>query len=191
MHYYRSTTKALKAWGCIIISTVLAINCLLFFILTVKSIVSYVPPYVVTEAKVKEIYEKLWKASGEDEALKLPISVIDEDVVNAYAYAGGMVVFTGMAQVIHNDDELALVIGHELAHITLSHVYGVEGTAEDVIRHHEGLADKLGSWYTMKAGYDVCKGREFFKTLQTLGTPDGGSHPKHLWRHAQLDLSCS
>ena len=190
-HYYRNVRDALKAWGSIVISTVLAINCLLFFVLSVKSIIMYVPPYVITQERVQQIYDSLYLASGEDPKSKLPIAVIDAEDVNAYAYSGGMVVFTGLATVIHNDDELALVIGHELAHITLSHVYGVEGTSEDVIRHHEGLADKLGAFYMMKAGYDVCHGKEFFHTLKGLGAGEGGSHPMHDWRYNQLDVNCS
>ena len=121
-HYYRNVRDALKAWESIIISTVLAINCLLFFIITVESIVMYVPPYVITQERVQQIYDSLYEASGESPSAKLPIEVFDVDEVNAYAYSGGMVVFTGLAHVIKNDNELALVIGHELAHITLSHV---------------------------------------------------------------------
>lgn len=43
--------------------------------------------------------------------------------INAFAMAGGKVgVFMGLFKIVENDDQLASVIGHEIAHVTAKHV---------------------------------------------------------------------
>ena len=44
--------------------------------------------------------------------------------INAFAMAGGKVgVFSGLYRIIENDDELASVIAHEIAHVTAKHIH--------------------------------------------------------------------
>jgi predicted Zn-dependent protease len=44
--------------------------------------------------------------------------------INAFAMAGGKVgVFSGLFKIIKNDDQLASVIAHEIAHVTAKHVH--------------------------------------------------------------------
>jgi predicted Zn-dependent protease len=44
--------------------------------------------------------------------------------INAFAMAGGKVgVFSGLYRIIENDDQLASVIAHEIAHVTAKHVH--------------------------------------------------------------------
>lgn len=51
------------------------------------------------------------------------LAIFDQPQVNAFAMAGGKVaVYTGLLQVAENDDQLAAVIGHEIAHVTERHV---------------------------------------------------------------------
>lgn len=48
--------------------------------------------------------------------------VFDSDEVNAFALPGGKVgVYTGLLKLASSDDELATVIGHEIAHVTSRH----------------------------------------------------------------------
>ncbi len=48
--------------------------------------------------------------------------VIDEDVLNAWALPGGKVAFyTKMLDLFPNDDQLAAIMGHEIAHAVLRH----------------------------------------------------------------------
>ncbi|MGI9309527.1 MAG: M48 family metallopeptidase, partial [Gammaproteobacteria bacterium] len=50
------------------------------------------------------------------------IEVFDAEEVNAFAMPGGKIgVFTGIFKVATNQDELAAVIGHEVAHVTEDH----------------------------------------------------------------------
>ncbi len=48
--------------------------------------------------------------------------VFDDPSINAGATFGKIVVSTGMLRFVRSDDELALILGHELAHITQGHV---------------------------------------------------------------------
>lgn len=46
----------------------------------------------------------------------------DDKNINAFALPGGkVVVYTGILQLTHTDDELAIVLGHEIAHVTARH----------------------------------------------------------------------
>ncbi|MBI4624989.1 MAG: M48 family metallopeptidase [Verrucomicrobia bacterium] len=50
--------------------------------------------------------------------------VFDVPQINAFAMAGGKVgVFTGLFKIAKNDDQLASVIAHEIAHVTAKHVH--------------------------------------------------------------------
>src|SRR5690625_2883365 len=48
--------------------------------------------------------------------------LFDDDSINAFALPGGKVgVYTGLLNLTDSDDELAAVIGHEIAHVTARH----------------------------------------------------------------------
>lgn len=50
------------------------------------------------------------------------IEVFDDEAINAFAMPGGKIgVFTGIFKVATTQDELAAVIGHEVAHVTRDH----------------------------------------------------------------------
>jgi predicted Zn-dependent protease len=50
--------------------------------------------------------------------------VFDSPDINAFAMAGGKVgVFMGLFKIVENDDQLASVIGHEIAHVTAKHIH--------------------------------------------------------------------
>lgn len=55
---------------------------------------------------------------------KVRFAVEENDAVDAYATPGTITVTTGMLRFLHSDDELAIVLGHELAHITKRHALG-------------------------------------------------------------------
>lgn len=109
----------------------------------------------------------------------------DKDMVNAFSLPGGYVyVFKNLMKVADKDDELAAVVGHEVAHIVARHsikrlqaIWGYSlltilaaGTRDPGFaqgaqaaylqlmsgysRQDELIADKLGARYTKRAGYD-------------------------------------
>ena len=67
---------------------------------------------------------------------------------NAYADGRTMYVTTGLLRFVESDDELALVVGHELAHNLLAH-------ATASFKRSEQEADYLGCYFAARAGYDI------------------------------------
>jgi len=56
------------------------------------------------------------------EAMKINVSVVNSDTVNAFATLGGNVVFfTGLLNTLPDENTLAMVMAHEIAHIKLRH----------------------------------------------------------------------
>jgi len=50
------------------------------------------------------------------------VVVFDDEAINAFAVPGGRIgVFTGLLEVARGQDQLAAVIGHEIAHVTANH----------------------------------------------------------------------
>jgi hypothetical protein len=75
--------------------------------------------------------ETLLDASIEIEHLPRNVAfhVVEDDAVDAFATPGAITVTTGMLRFLRTDDELAVVVGHELAHITKRHALGRIGMA--------------------------------------------------------------
>lgn len=54
--------------------------------------------------------------------LNWEMAIFEEDAINAFAMPGGKIgVFTGILKAAQNQDQLAAVIGHEIAHVTARH----------------------------------------------------------------------
>lgn len=118
--------------------------------------------------------------------------------INAFAMAGGKVgVFTGLFKVVQNDDQLASVLAHEIAHVTAKHVQErlSRGIAKDTFgavipvmtiqqasgatagdlafdRDKETEADHIGMIYMAQAGYNP---QEAIKVLERLDDITGES----------------
>ncbi|MXP24994.1 hypothetical protein GRI39_02890 [Altererythrobacter indicus] len=71
--------------------------------------------------------------------------------IDAYSDADGIALSTGFMQFTRNDDEVALIAGHELAHIVLR-----DELSRNNIRgkDKEDAADKLGAHLALCAGYN-------------------------------------
>src|SRR5688500_17273226 len=85
------------------------------------------------------------------------VVVFDVPQINAFAMAGGKVgVFSGLFKIAKTDDELAPVIGHEIAHVTAKHVHeklsrelavstvGTVGVIGGIASGVNGLAVEIG-----------------------------------------------
>ncbi|MDA9649855.1 M48 family metallopeptidase [bacterium] len=119
--------------------------------------------------RVKTIVDRLVDASHyRNHKEKVKYAVIDYEDFNALAFGGGyFVVFTGLMNQT-NDDELAYVIAHELAHNTAGHieesfflkakdVFGDKPTQEyatSFTNINEQEADRIAIVYTALAGFD-------------------------------------
>lgn len=68
----------------------------------------------------------------------------DDDQINAFAMPGGKVaVYTGIFKIAKTDDELAVVIGHEVAHVAAGH--GNERVSQQLLAAGGALAVGLGT----------------------------------------------
>jgi len=85
---------------------------------------SKLPIYHPQHQKVFRIVKRIVMANQSKEVnqIKWQVNVIESDEVNAFVLANGQVyVHTGILNAMHNDNELAGVLGHEIAHAILNH----------------------------------------------------------------------
>jgi len=76
------------------------------------------PKYV---ARVNRVVPKVIQASGNNPA-DWEVQVFDSKELNAFALPGGKIGFyTGILDIMENDDQIATVAGHEVAHVNYNH----------------------------------------------------------------------
>lgn len=83
-----------------------------------------------------------------------------DNTLDAYSDRHDLAITTGMIAFTANDDELALIVGHELAHVVLQHEQGASAAQ---LRKREVEADIVGAMLAHCAGYDVVKGAAFWR----------------------------
>ncbi len=95
--------------------------------------------------KVREIGADIARAAEpEDPGFKWAFNVIDSNQVNAFALPGGYTaVYTGIIPVAANDDGLAAIMGHEVAHALARH--GAERMAQQNMQRIVGAGVSLGA----------------------------------------------
>lgn len=74
-------------------------------------------------AQVQRVGQRIAQAVGRDlPTAQWEFVVFESKDVNAFALPGGKVgVYTGLLKLVKSDDELAAVMGHEIAHVTARH----------------------------------------------------------------------
>ena len=104
------------------------------------------------------------------------VLLLYEERVKGYADGNNIYISSGMLRLMESDEELAFLIGHELAHNCLIHiskkkwgwflwpsgylfVYGWKGA--------EIEADRLGVYIMARAGYDITKSEQFLRHMAT------------------------
>jgi len=135
---------------------------------------------------------------------KWDIVVFDSDTVNAFAMPGGHIgVFTGILRVAENQDQLAAVIGHEVAHVTQHHALkrvnreaatriGVIG-ASVALGGGQGTADLLNMGASL--GLSLPYGRKQETEADAVGLmymADAGFDPRQslrLWRNMDKEAA--
>jgi predicted Zn-dependent protease len=103
-------------------------------------------------------------------------NVIDEDQVNAFCLPGGEIfVFAGLLKAVENEDQLAAVISHEVAHALAHHVseriarertVGSGLLALSYNRQQESEADHIGLFLMAFAGYDPTAAATFWRDMR-------------------------
>lgn len=149
--------------------------------------------------------------------------VFESDDVNAFALPGGKVgVYTGLLKLAASDDELAIVMGHEIGHVTARHgsermseamviagvgelagtvveaktdaekrqlfdvAYGGIATVGRVLPHsraNESEADKMGSIYAARAGYDPRAAITFWQKMAAQKQGASGAPAEFMSTH--------
>ena len=121
-----------------------------------------------------------------------PVQLVYDDSVNAWADGLGIHITTGMMRFAADDDELAFVIGHELAHNTRRHIemqmanraigsvlgavlsvavgvnvtqIGADAGTMAFSQEFEAEADYVGIYHAARAGYDVTDAAEFWRRM--------------------------
>lgn len=138
------------------------------------------------------------------------VKIIDDDkTLNAFCTPGGYIyVYTGLIKYLDSEDQLAGVMGHEIAHADYRHstrqmskVYGIQtllqvatgradpGLLEQIAlglvnlkfsRGHETESDNGSVEYLCATGYNAAGAAGFFKKIESEG---GGSTPQFLSTH--------
>ena len=130
----------------------------------------------------------------ERKGIKYQIHLIDNSMVNAFSIVGGHIhITTGLLNDVESEDELAFIVGHEIAHVDKKHcvrkIQILESANEQLGdigvlaanvhlflsapfgQADEFEADHYGAYMTHKAGYDVEKGLDFFKRMKKNENP--------------------
>ena len=116
-------------------------------------------------------------------------------VINAYADGKHITVTAGMMNFVESDDELAFIIGHELAHNTMGHIRKTIGNiiislgGTRYTRPFESEADYVGMYYLARAEYDLKSVEEVWRRL-ALTNPKSVSrantHPTYPNRYLRI-----
>lgn len=133
--------------------------------------------------KVSVAVEKYFKDQGNQKALKgysWSFKLVQDENINAFCMPGGkIVVFTGLFKVASTKDELAVVIGHEVAHAVAKH--GDE-------RMSQGLATQLGGVALATALREKpALTQQLFMTSYGLGTQVGVLLPYSRLQETEAD----
>ena len=115
---------------------------------------------------------------------QVAVEVAACDAVNAYVAGGKIQMCLGMARFVQSDDEVAVILGHELAHLPTSAEHGLTGGARG---DEERLADLRGLLYAHRGGYDIRLGAKVFERMAVELVPGPtdarrGRHPGHAER---------
>ncbi len=99
-----------------------------------------------------------------DVARPVPFQILDSHDVNAYVRDGTVYVTRGMIRFVQNEDELALVLGHEVGHVVLdAQAEAGRLSPED----RERLADYHALVGLHRAGYKISTACEVWQRMAT------------------------
>ena len=112
------------------------------------------------------------------------VQIVGGSAINAQADGRYVQINAKMLEFVASDDELATIIGHELAHNILRH-----RALKTSSKQSEYEADRLGVWLMARAGYDVDAVIPFwtrFEKRTNAGIFADGTHPSSKKRLAAV-----
>jgi len=90
-----------------------------------------------------------------------PVKLSQTSTINAYANGRIIIMTAGMMNFVKDDNELALILGHELAHNTMGHIRKIvtnmilSAGGTRYTRPFESESDYVGMYYIARAGYSL------------------------------------
>ena len=127
-------------------------------------------------ARVERVAGRLYAAAQpffqrQGLASSYPVELEDSGLLNAHADSRKLSISRPMVDLADNDDQLALVLGHELAHLVLGHT--VQSFGDRVTRafdaghekNDERQADYVGLYLAVRAGYDADRGIALWRRM--------------------------
>ena len=71
---------------------------------------------------VENFLKKIGRYDYVEDYYEWEFHLVDHDVVNAYCTPGGKILFySGIFQIVHNEEQLAFILAHEMSHALLDH----------------------------------------------------------------------
>ena len=124
----------------------------------------------------------------------MPLVILNTNELNAYADGEAIYLNAGMERALRDDTQLAILLGHEMAHNTLRHmeskavgmlIGGLIGASIDPAytdvgqqmgsivysQEFETEADYVGVYFASRAGYDVSQAAELWRAMGLIN-PD-------------------
>jgi beta-barrel assembly-enhancing protease len=158
-------------------------------------------PVAHTEAMIEaalvssSVSLKIQRRGGAHERIELSgdpgcasrVQIVAGSAINAQADGRYVQINAKMLEFVASDDELATIIGHELAHNILRHI-----ADKTPSKQAEYAADRLGVWLMARAGYDVDAVVPFwtrFEKRTNAGIFADGSHPSPKKRIAAVAVA--
>jgi len=138
------------------------------------------------------------------------LDLVNSDAVNAAVLGSDIQVSSGMLKFTESDTELAIVLGHELAHVMLGHSsraktvgklmavalfgYVAQKVVADSSKQNELDADYVGLYMTTRAGHDVSGASEIWRRIaienpQSIERRFIASHPDSPERFVALEAA--
>jgi predicted Zn-dependent protease len=144
--------------------------------------------------RVERIVKRIFRVADKEGRADPPVAIVDGKLPNAHATSRYLFVTESLLSLLPDDNEMAIVVGHEVAHLVLGHSRGpsLEGqissaarslgfrgdlsTLQDAAsRVNEAQADRYGLLYAALAGYDISSATEVFDKV--LVSDDDPTHP--------------
>lgn len=124
-----------------------------------------------------------------------PVNLKMTSTINAYATGRSIIMTSGMVNFTQSDDELAAIVGHELAHNELSHIRKIitnvilSGFATRYTRAFESESDYVGLYYAARAGYAIERVEDMWRRLGKMNMKyiaRDKTHPRFPDRYVRL-----
>lgn len=130
-------------------------------------------------ARVKNIGSKIAKVANRSD-FNWEFNLVESDDVNAFCLPGGkVVVYTGILKVALNDDQLATVISHEIAHALARH--GAERMSASMVQQGLGVVGNIA------LGTTAPQYQGLFNQAYGLGTQVGVMLPYGRMQESEAD----